>query len=83
MHSRDHSESTPANRADNGGTVRAALDGGADYATRREPSHLREPIAHHVNIREAAPEALSMLSLPILAHPMPTGVPSPGQRDKS
>jgi hypothetical protein len=24
-----------------------------------------------------------MLSLPILAHPMPTGVPSPGQRDKS
>jgi hypothetical protein len=82
MHSRDHSESKPANRADNGGTVRAALDG-ADYATRRGPSHLREPIAHHVNIGEAAPEALSMLSLPILAHPMPTGVPSPGQRDKS
>jgi hypothetical protein len=56
---------------------------GADYATRREPSRLREPIAHHVNIREAAPEALSTLSLPILAHPMRTGVPSPGQRDKS
>jgi hypothetical protein len=37
---------------------------GADYATRREPSRLREPIAHHVNIREAAPEALSTLSLP-------------------
>jgi hypothetical protein len=56
---------------------------GAGYATRREPSHLREPIAHHVNIREAAPEALSTLSLPILAHPMPAGVPSPGQRGKS
>jgi hypothetical protein len=56
---------------------------GADYATRREPSHLREPIAHHVSIREAVPEALSILSLPILAHPMPTGVPSPGQRGKS
>jgi hypothetical protein len=56
---------------------------GADYATRREPSRLREPIAHHINIREAAPEALSTLSLPILAHPMRTGVPSPGQRDKS
>ena len=46
------------------GSARAALDG-ADYATRREPSRLREPIAHHVNIREAAPEALSTLSLPI------------------
>jgi hypothetical protein len=56
---------------------------GADYATRREPSHLREPIAHHVNIREAAPEALSTLSLAILAHPMPAGVPLPGQRGKS
>jgi hypothetical protein len=39
---------------------------GADYATRREPSRLREPIAHHVNIREAAPEVLSTLSLMLL-----------------